>query len=639
MSTSELTDALNPYAVQRIRPAVTEYTSTTTTQQHAYRPLAQPPAQYVPHRSELELAIIEPQPVQTPAPRPEPLSPRSSQPSSEVQILQELLRVFCATKDAQDAEARRRQLWEQEQEAEAQRRRIWEQEQEAKAARRQAEVDEQMLRMREELSYLRSFLETRQSASSSTLFIPHRSSPSSTAETLGDNSVQLVSPISPMAQTPPFTRLSALQGNHLLDYPEQCANVDRDLSPTPTSRPPSQGSEFHLPAPHAIMHFDQQSCDPPSKSTTPEFSSQSQCDSIESSHPTPAPLPPRLKQKRQNISSSSENDSDCSYDSSVISTGRPRKRANHHDKRCLTIQHAMRAHFWHMLGVSSDSRLPESHVEGQPLGPSESVSFVWDKTTKQSVHNARMKGRILADLKQNRQQYKYVPVKDFNKKVLDAAFEQCFTTFRQKYRAQTDEAVAAQNKKREEIKARKARHASRRKMKLANRAEARMNIRAFEHVVFDSALRIECMSSEESEVDSEQGTTILRTRGYAWRSSRLLRFFHSLDQEDERSNRPRRGSGRRQRHAGPPKEDSLLPPRDVATWMISRRWFKSTLRIYPDLPQTLGNLTAEETVAFDWGSFHLLGDGSEASDEEIVVDTPSSTNPANDPSRQLVFHV
>lgn len=124
----------------------------------------------------------------------------------------------------------------------------------------------------------------------------------------------------------------------------------------------------------------------------------------------------------------------------------------------------MRTHLLQMLCVDSESRLPASHVEGTVLEDWDPVRFVWDKTTKQSVHNARMKIRVLTDIKEQRQLYKNVPTKDFGKKILDAAFEQCFTTFRTKYRAQNDDAVALQSKKREEAKARKARHVSRRKM-------------------------------------------------------------------------------------------------------------------------------------------------------------------------------
>jgi hypothetical protein len=61
MPTSELSNALNPYVTQdRHRQPVTEY----STPMQQVVPI---PQQYAPHRSELELAISEPQP---PAPPP-----------------------------------------------------------------------------------------------------------------------------------------------------------------------------------------------------------------------------------------------------------------------------------------------------------------------------------------------------------------------------------------------------------------------------------------------------------------------------------------------------------------------------------------------------------------------------------------
>lgn len=124
----------------------------------------------------------------------------------------------------------------------------------------------------------------------------------------------------------------------------------------------------------------------------------------------------------------------------------------------------MRAHFLRMMRVETDKELPDSHAEGVPLGPDDPVRFVWDKTTKQSVHNSRMKTRIMNDIKENSQLYKHVPRKDFTKKVLEGVFEQCFVTFRQKYRAQRDALTAQNLKKREDAKARRARRVSRRKI-------------------------------------------------------------------------------------------------------------------------------------------------------------------------------
>lgn len=115
------------------------------------------------------------------------------------------------------------------------------------------------------------------------------------------------------------------------------------------------------------------------------------------------------------------------------------------------------------MDLANDKELPDSHTEGEPLEPPNPVRFVWDKTTKQSAHNGRMKLRVLEDFRARRRLYKHVPDKDFSKKVVDAAFEQSFTTFRQKFRTQRDALAASRVKQREDTKARKSRHMARRK--------------------------------------------------------------------------------------------------------------------------------------------------------------------------------
>lgn len=127
-------------------------------------------------------------------------------------------------------------------------------------------------------------------------------------------------------------------------------------------------------------------------------------------------------------------------------------------------QHAIRTHLLRMMDVKTDKELPSSHAEGTPLSPIEPVRFVWDKTTKQSVHNSRMKTRVLEDIKDNRRLYKHVPKNEFGARNLDAAFEQCFVTFRQKFKTQRDGRAALNLKRREEGKARRSRHLSRRKI-------------------------------------------------------------------------------------------------------------------------------------------------------------------------------
>lgn len=116
-----------------------------------------------------------------------------------------------------------------------------------------------------------------------------------------------------------------------------------------------------------------------------------------------------------------------------------------------------------LMDTPSSKDLPDSYTEGQELGESDPIRFVWDKTPKQSVHNARMKARVIAHIKENRQKYDKVSDTDFSKKNLDSAFDQCFTTFRQKFKIQKDANEALHNKQREDRKAKHSRHTSRRK--------------------------------------------------------------------------------------------------------------------------------------------------------------------------------
>ena len=117
-----------------------------------------------------------------------------------------------------------------------------------------------------------------------------------------------------------------------------------------------------------------------------------------------------------------------------------------------------------MIDVKTDKELPGSHAERTPLSAIEPVRFVWDKTTKQSVHNSRMKTRVLEDIKENRRLCKHMCKNEFGARNLDAAFEQCIVTFRQKFKTQRDWRAALNLKRREEGKARKSRHLSRRKI-------------------------------------------------------------------------------------------------------------------------------------------------------------------------------
>ena len=124
----------------------------------------------------------------------------------------------------------------------------------------------------------------------------------------------------------------------------------------------------------------------------------------------------------------------------------------------------MRLHILYMMDLDTDKELPDSHPESTPLAQSDPIRFVWDKTPKQSVHNGRMKRRVIEDIKENRLLYRHVANKEFNKKQLDAAFEQCFVTLRQKFKNQRDDATALNYRRREDAKARKSRRLSRRKV-------------------------------------------------------------------------------------------------------------------------------------------------------------------------------
>ncbi|KAI6130396.1 hypothetical protein EDD16DRAFT_1541964 [Pisolithus croceorrhizus] len=243
----------------------------------------------------------------------------------------------------------------------------------------------------------------------------------------------------------------------------------------------------------------------------------------------------------------------CDEDNSDVSSSFPQhrlRRKNHHDNRCLTIQHAIRNHLLRVMHLDSDKQAPLSV-------PDEPVRFVWDKTPKQSVHNSRMKERVLKDLKANRR------YREFGKKFLEAAFDQAFVTLRQKFKSQRDTSVAKVHRKREDMKAMRARRLSRRKIVVRNQMSV------FEHVTFDGALQLDCMSEDPT---SGTRTVVLRIRSCPWRSLRLQRFFDILDREDKvaTAQKPRRGVGRKERYRGPSKEGFLLPPKVLlAGWSAS----------------------------------------------------------------------
>ncbi|KAK7054206.1 hypothetical protein R3P38DRAFT_2855776 [Favolaschia claudopus] len=541
MPSSELSDALNPlHARQR------NFTVSTS----AYpTPALQPaPPPYIPHRSELELAISEPPP--RPRPNTSPIATTS---------VHELVALIASAK--------------QEQELERTRRLAWEQEQEAKYVQRQAEMERQLLDMRNEIALLRALI-----------------SPSSAAPAIANlQHPRPASPVSPVSQPSSHSQQLFVQGS------SRSSLNDALTAPRPVTPP----SSFH-------------------DSETASSSARRS----------------RRKRRRSVLSSEDDEGSGTASDTSSVSS-RPR-RTDHHDKRILTIQRAMREHILLSMDLANDKNLPDSHIEGQPLDSPSPVRFVWDKTTKQSAHNGRMKLRIIEDLRTRKRMYKHVPDKEFSKKVVDSAFEQSFTTFRQKFRTQRDAMAASRVKQREDAKARNARHLGRRKTKLSNRASARIKFDTFSHVTFEGAMQLECMSSEESDFDEAsaypRGSGPLQTRGYGWRSTRLLRFYGVLDNEDavDANLRPARGVGRRGRFVGPLKDGFHMPPRGVASWMISRRWMSAMEAQYPDLRGVLGGVVVD-VPGFDWGCFNELGTETE---DEGYVQQAQAQAPAFPPQPQ-----
>jgi hypothetical protein len=179
--------------------------------------------------------------------------------------------------------------------------------------------------------------------------------------------------------------------------------------------------------------------------------------------------------------------------------------------------------------------------------------------------------------------------------------------------------------------------------KLGIRVDARKKIEAFAHATFDGAMQAECMSSEESCDESPSTTAAIGVkektfivRGIPWRSTRLLKFFSSLDEDDkmDKGLRPKRGSARKNRDDGPPKDGFHIPPKGVATWMVSRRWLHDMQLSHPDLLDLIKDLILDPP-GFDWSKFDAMG---YESDDELdpmgsvlrLVHPPYSSLPSHE---------
>ncbi|KAI0775916.1 hypothetical protein BD413DRAFT_491100 [Trametes elegans] len=610
MSSSELSNALNPHAVARPRARhgpVSALSASSTTPVLA----TQPPA---PHRSELELAIAPPLP---------PAEPYAVAPQSNAQQLTrnanpvvELYKVVATAREAAAAERKRRIAWEQEQEA--------------KAAQRQQELERQVLEMREEITLLKAYISMRPNVPAASGFeeqpfvnnmpMAARIDPMSPAT---ESSQTPVSPVSPVPPHSTVEQTMFVQGSssHPLEtqfYVSTSAPTQQTLAPPVISPPTSTASspQFAPARPVAVVALRTESSD----SFTPPTPQSGGVPSA-SVPPSPKQSPNARKRPRQ-VEVDSDSPSESDDDPDDATSERPRDRAK--DGRCTTIHHAMRIHVRRMMKLKHGEDLPPSHFEGAPLLADQPVRFVWTKTTKQSAHNAAMKRRIVNDLRANRGRYKRVADKDFTKKTLDSVFDQVFTTLRQKFKAQNDTGVATRLQRRENQKALRARRVQRKKTKLSNRVDARKRLDAFAQPVFESALHLDCMSSEESDgeyVENGEKVQVFRTRGPPWRSARLLRYYAILDGQDrlEKSMKPKRGLGRRDRREGLPKDGLFLPPKGVARWMVSRRWLQETEAMRPDLVDVFRELLVDVQDESELARVML---GSEQSDEEAEQEPP-----------------
>ncbi|KAL5527425.1 hypothetical protein ACEPAG_6216 [Sanghuangporus baumii] len=298
----------------------------------------------------------------------------------------------------------------------------------------------------------------------------------------------------------------------------------------------------------------------------------------------------------------------------------------------------MRNHILACMELDDDKELPPSHNESFSLAPTQPVRFVWEKTTKKSSHNARMKFRVMNDIKASKGLYPLVPAKDFTAPKLEVAFEQAFMTLRQKYASQRGTKAIFQD--RAENKARKARRLSRKKIKLANRITTRASLERYNVPEFDLAFQLDCMSSEES---SEEETEVigssagdkpslgsLRIRILAWRSARLQELYRAVDEHEQhnRESKPKRGAGRRDRHLGPPKDGNPPPPMGTPRWMVSKKWLRQACVVNPQIATLVTPVDENITT----NVLPVLGEESEdereqAREQEQETPPPNNSQP------------
>lgn len=163
---------------------------------------------------------------------------------------------------------------------------------------------------------------------------------------------QPASPISPVSQhsthQPVFVQGSSnspLPSVNQTTYQDQIGQVVQPQIPQPMHPLPPRLEESRL------------AVELPRHAITPDPSPQ--LTSLETSTPSPSSHP---RGKRRQKSAQPSDDGSSSSSSSDSTTSRPRKRSNHHDTRCYTIQVSFSSVPWHQVQIFSVA----SHFSSMP---------------------------------------------------------------------------------------------------------------------------------------------------------------------------------------------------------------------------------------------------------------------------------
>ncbi|KAF8759871.1 hypothetical protein RHS01_02001 [Rhizoctonia solani] len=241
---------------------------------------------------------------------------------------------------------------------------------------------------------------------------------------------------------------------------------------------------------------------------------------------------------------------------------------------------------------------------GRSACPEGVIRFVWEKTPKSSPHNGRMKQIVIEDLQRSRHLYPLVPTADFAAPLLDACFDQAFTTLRGKWRIQCGEPGL---ETKVEAKAKRTRATIGEEVGKYHRHSIQsQSNNSFPEIkpsdgrsrqlapvytyYFEPALIPEVMSSESSEDDTD-GKKDFQTRGFSWRSQRAQNFYQCLDEEEN--------NGRDRRYVGVELGASVETeaPRPAIRSLPKGRPYDRS---------------------FDWRGFHELGDSSGDEGEPVM---------------------